>query len=190
MGNPANLDKADISVISEACSSKFDHISGTIPSRFMPAVAKVRDSLPTLFSGNYPLVLTHGDLNETNILVDPESGSITGVVDWAEASIQPFGFTLFALDNALGSMDASGWKYFDNSDYMRREFWRMFCDLVGGLSDSEMELIRVARMAGIFIRYGSPYDTGFKGMTGVQDATDQDAADSSLKYLDVLIQDG
>ncbi|KID82012.1 Protein kinase-like domain protein [Metarhizium guizhouense ARSEF 977] len=185
MGKPANLDQADISVILEACSCRFDHISGTIPSRFLPAVTKVRNFLPTLFSGKYPLVLTHGDLNEMNILVDPGSGNITGIVDWAEASILPFGFTLFALDNALGSMHASGWKYFDNSDYLRREFWGIFRDLVGGLSDSEMELIRVARMAGTFIRYGSPYDSGLKGMAGVRDATD-----ASLKYLDILIQEG
>jgi len=37
-------------------------------------------------SREHPVVLTHGDLNEMNILVDPASGRITGVVDWAEAS--------------------------------------------------------------------------------------------------------
>lgn len=117
-----------------------------------------------------------------NILVDPENGNITGVVDWAEASILPFGFTLFALENALGSMYASGWKYLDNSDYLRREFWGVLRDLVGGVSDYEMEVIQVARMAGIFIRYGSPYHSGVKEMAGVRDASD-----ASLHYLDIFI---
>lgn len=34
----------------------------------------------------YPVVLAHGDLNEMNILVDPDIGGITGVVDWPGAS--------------------------------------------------------------------------------------------------------
>ncbi len=65
------------------------------------------------------MVLTHSDLNEMNILVNPDSGEITGVVDWTGASILPFGFTLYALENALGSMGAGGWEWFDGVDDLR-----------------------------------------------------------------------
>ncbi len=32
-----------------------------------------------------------------NILVDPDSGHLTGVVHWADASIEPFGIALWGL---------------------------------------------------------------------------------------------
>lgn len=135
-----------------------------------------------LRSGEHPVVLTHGDLNEMNILVDPVSGKITGVVDWAEASFQPFGFALYALDNALGSMGPNGWEYFNNACYLRDGFWSTFSKLVGGLSESRMESIRLARVAGLLIRYGTAYDRGFGEVVGVRDPSG-----ASLRYLDALL---
>lgn len=103
-----------------------------------------------LRSGAHPVVLTHNDMNT---LVDPTTGKITGVVDWAEANFQPFGFSLYALDNCLGNMGAEGWKYFDHADYLRDQFWRAFDSLTGGLPEPVMESILLARVAGLFIRY-------------------------------------
>ncbi|KAK1768717.1 hypothetical protein QBC33DRAFT_577188 [Phialemonium atrogriseum] len=136
----------------------------------LPSVAQIQGILPMLCSGEYPVVLTHGDLNEMNILVDPASGKITGVVDWAEASFQPFGFALYALDNALGSMGPQVWEDFDNADSLRDEFWSTFSRLVGGLSESMMESIRLARVAGLLIRYRV-----------------RDPSGASLRYLDALL---
>lgn len=128
------------------------------------------------------MVLTHGDLNGMNVLVDPANGEITGVVDWAEASFQPFGFALYALDNPLGSIGPDGWEYFDNAGYLRNEFWGTFKKLVGGLSESRMQSIQLARLAGLLIRYGTAYNRGFGRMVGVLDPSD-----ASLRYLDALL---
>jgi len=57
-------------------------------------------------------VLTHGDLSELNILVDNDSGNITGVIDWTVAGIKPLGLTLYALEKFIGSMGRDGWVYF------------------------------------------------------------------------------
>ncbi|EQK99221.1 Protein kinase-like domain protein [Ophiocordyceps sinensis CO18] len=162
----------------------FHHLSNDLPSRFKSHATQLQGILPMLRSGEHPVVLTHGDLNEMNILVDHASGKITGVVDWAEASFQPFGFTLYALDNALGSMGPDGWEYFDNADYLRNEFWSTFSRLVGGLSKPVMESIRLARVAGLLIRYGTNYNKDFRGMIGVRDSSD-----ASLRYLDALLSD-
>jgi hypothetical protein len=67
--------------------------------------------LPSLFTPTYPLTLNHGDLSEMNIHVDPRTGHITGVIDWAEAKTCPFGNLLWGLENVLGSMNHLGWRY-------------------------------------------------------------------------------
>ncbi|KAF1977857.1 hypothetical protein BU23DRAFT_577801 [Bimuria novae-zelandiae CBS 107.79] len=121
------------------------------------------------------------DLNEMNILVDPDSGEITVVVDWTGASILPFGFALYALESALGSMGSSGWIWFDNVDDLRDTFWKAFREQTG-LSNLQTRLIKLAGKAGILIRYGTAYDSGLSGMIGVRDSNTED-----FTYLDALL---
>jgi hypothetical protein len=49
-----------------------------------------------------------------NIFVDPNTKHVTGIVDWAEAMILPFGISLWGLENILGYMDSQGWHYYKN----------------------------------------------------------------------------
>ena len=44
-----------------------------------------------------PLVLTHPDLVGLNVFVDPESGSITGVIDYDGAEIEALGINIVTL---------------------------------------------------------------------------------------------
>lgn len=171
----------DVSVTSAECHARFEYLASVLPERFLPAVTEVQAALPALLDGCYPVVLTHSDLNEMNILVDPCSGKITGVVDWPGASIQPFGFTLYALENALGSMGSNGWKWFDNVDNLRDAFWKAFKEQTD-LSEPQTRLIKLAGKAGILIRYGTAYDSGFSGMIGVRDPNAED-----FRYLDALL---
>ena len=48
-----------------------------------------------------------------NLLVNPNTGNITGIVDWVESRILPFDFALYGLENLLGRMDSEGWHYYD-----------------------------------------------------------------------------
>ncbi len=171
-----------MSAISTECHARFVYLTDALPERFLPAVTKVQAALPALLDGRYPMVLTHSDLNEMNTLVDPSSGEITGVVDWPGATILPFGFTLYVLENALGSMGSSGWKWFDNADHLRDTFWRAFGEQTG-LSEPQTSLVQLAGKAGILIRYGTAYDSGFPaGMIGVRDPNAED-----FRYLDALL---
>lgn len=129
-----------MSAVIDKYTTTVRRLRDTLPSHFYPFVAQIRGILPMLCSGEHSVVLTHGNLNETNNLVDPISGEITGVIDIAEASFLPFGFALYALDNTLGDMGREGWKYFDNADSLRDEFWRAFDGLVGGLSEDMIVL--------------------------------------------------
>ncbi|KAI0430726.1 hypothetical protein F5Y09DRAFT_307095 [Xylaria sp. FL1042] len=180
-GKLASSRLANMSAISTECYARFEYLADTLPKRFLPAVTEIQAALPALLDGCYPVVLTHSDLNEMNILVDPDSGEITGIVDWPGASILPFGFTLYAVESALGSMGSSGWKWFDNVDDLRDTFWRAFREQTG-LSEPQTRLIKIAGKAGILIRYGTAYDSGFPGMIGVQDSNAED-----FRYLDALL---
>ncbi|KAI1393098.1 uncharacterized protein F4822DRAFT_10 [Hypoxylon trugodes] len=167
---PVALDRPTVSAIATEFSSRLDDISssGVLTARFRPALDEVRRHFPTLVSGDFPFALTHSDLNELNILVDGSSGNITGVVDWTDTGIQPFGLTLYVLEKFIGSMGRDGWVYLDNACALRDEFWRSFAHYAGQVSDSQMKSIEVARKLGYFFRYGTINSTGQKGVVGVE----------------------
>lgn len=48
-----------------------------------------------------PIVLAHKDFGDFNILVDPETCHLLGVIDWAEATLEPFGINLYATENLM-----------------------------------------------------------------------------------------
>ncbi|KAF5022042.1 hypothetical protein F66182_5925 [Fusarium sp. NRRL 66182] len=140
--------------------SDLSRLSQRLPDRFTGTLNLVRRGLPRILT--LPFVITHGDLNETNILVD-NAGHISGVIDWAESKIYPFGISLWALENILGYMDSSGWHYYDNAKDLRDEFWRIFETDIGGLQEEVKENIRFARMIGLFLRYGFQQDGAVRG---------------------------
>jgi hypothetical protein len=74
-----------------------------------------------------------------NILVDPNTGHITGVVDWAEAGILPFGISLWGFENALGYMDSQGRHYYSYHCALMDLFWQTFERAVGGVSNADKQ---------------------------------------------------
>jgi hypothetical protein len=54
--------------------------------------------------------------------VDPDTGHVTGVIDWVEAEIAPFGISLYRLENVLGYMDSKGWHYYENHQELEKLF--------------------------------------------------------------------
>ena len=51
---------------------------------------------------SYEECVVHGDLGASNILCDPESGTITGIIDWAEASVYDMAIDYASLTCAVG----------------------------------------------------------------------------------------
>lgn len=160
--------------------SKFDLLARSLPSRFASNLGRVRQDLSSLFSGAVPFVLNHGDLCEMNLLINSETGDITGIVDWAEARILPFGFSLWGLENVLGCMDSEGWHYYNNRRELEDLFWQTFWGEASNASDTDLQFIRAARMAGLFCRYG--FIVEGKAVKSVVDQSDA----SSLAYLDAF----
>ncbi|KAI1114263.1 hypothetical protein F5Y14DRAFT_461770 [Nemania sp. NC0429] len=159
---------------------KFDLLHRSLPSRFTSNLDRVRKESPLLFSKALPLVLTHQDLCEMNILIDPETGRITGIIDWADARILPFGFSLWGFENIIGYMNSEGWHYYDNRHELQRIFWDTFRAEAKNLSDDDLCLIQVTRIAGLFCRYRFILDG--QVCKGAVDESDV----SSFCYLDAF----
>jgi hypothetical protein len=180
-----SLNQANLTAITTELSSRLDDVasSGILATSHEPVLDEVREHLPTLVSGHFPLVLTHSDLTELNILVDGDTGFITGVIDWVDAAIQPFGLTLYALDKFIGSMGLFGWVYFDNADALRDIFRTAFAEYARTVSSSQIGSIKVARKAGYLLRYGTYYSSNYKGVVGVE----QMSVEKKRLYLQAIL---
>ncbi|KAI4632676.1 hypothetical protein J4E80_000033 [Alternaria sp. BMP 0032] len=114
---------------------------------------------------DYPVVLNHGDLIPSNILVDQNTWEITGLVDWAEAEYLPFGTCLYGLEHLLGtiSLDPAKsvpkWTYFNGATQLRKLFWSRFFDAVPE-SEARMGHVRVMRDVGVLLWHGIAWDDG------------------------------
>ncbi|KAF2641836.1 hypothetical protein P280DRAFT_286289 [Massarina eburnea CBS 473.64] len=116
---------------------------------------------------SYPLALNHGDLIPTNILVDEETWEITGLVDWAEAEVLPFGTCLYGLEYLLGSIKYSSsrhtsiptFDYDDGADELRRVFWNVMVKENPEMKD-RIEEVRVMRDLGVLLWSGYAWDEG------------------------------
>ncbi|KAI1960766.1 hypothetical protein LOZ58_003839 [Ophidiomyces ophidiicola] len=161
------------------------HSQFRLAPRYCTLISSLQADLHQLYSPIYPQVLTHGDLNAMNTFVMPVTGQISGLVDWAEASILSFGMGLYGLEIMLGNMDSQGWKYNENRRELEEEFWRLFWDAVDGEKVGPKRqlwsTIKVARELGILLWYGFAWDEGIHERP--ISATDT----ISIRYIDTFL---
>jgi len=126
-----------------------------------------------------PWVLTHQDLSDGNIMVDPDSGYIIGVVDWVDATIEPFGMALWGLESVLGYSGPKGWSYYENySSQARALFWKTFFrEIEYPIADECRYAINEIKILGILLRYGYHWEDGLV-IIPVKDTT----------FLDVFLE--
>jgi hypothetical protein len=102
-----------------------------------------------------PMVLLHRDFGSSNIMVDEVTCHLTGVIDWADAEVCPFGLTLDSLQSLTGHLHLrDGWTRFEDYDNLQEVFWSMFKQEVGGLSDDQLRTIKLARVLGVLLSSG------------------------------------
>ncbi|KAJ4376614.1 hypothetical protein N0V86_006728 [Didymella sp. IMI 355093] len=111
---------------------------------------------------DYPVVLNHGDLIPSNILVKEETWEITGLVDWAEAERLPFGSCLYGLEHILGFLRESSkptFVYYDHAAQLRQLFWTTLIRVVPGITERQDE-VQVMRDVGALLWHGFAWDEG------------------------------
>ncbi|KAM3437131.1 hypothetical protein NHJ13734_004778 [Beauveria thailandica] len=124
-----------------------------LPERFQPYVETCLASLDEIMS--LPMVLSHGDFGVTNLLVDEASCHLKGVVDWAEATVCPFGLNLHFLERFAGAMHLrNGLSRFPDYDAVQETFWSAFTRQVGSLDDETIRIIKRARLLGVLLSHG------------------------------------
>lgn len=154
----------------------FSHCPGKVGSAIIPKLRLLAHSLPsaalrqraqtvlekiqTVDAHSYPVVLTHGDLIPSNILVDKHTWRITGLVDWAEAEDLPFGTCLYGLEHLLGYMPSTAqFVYFDSAPRLRTLFWERLWEAVPELRTKRDE-VGVVRDLGVLLWHGFAWDEG------------------------------
>jgi hypothetical protein len=114
---------------------------------------------------DYPVVLNHGDLIPSNILIDMKTWEITGLVDWAEAEYLPFGTCFYGLEHVLGYLTSPSaditltFVYFNDAARLRELFWMRLFDAVPELHDREKE-VKAMRDLGVLLWHGIAWDDG------------------------------
>ncbi|KAH6957950.1 hypothetical protein BKA56DRAFT_601658 [Ilyonectria sp. MPI-CAGE-AT-0026] len=94
-------------------------------------LSKLIESLPSLFSQDYPQVLAHGDFSVTNILLDESEFGITAIVDWSLAAVMPFGMDLDILFLTTGFMTRDDWHDYACKLLLQDTFWEEFWAVSG-----------------------------------------------------------
>ncbi|KAJ5062001.1 hypothetical protein J3E74DRAFT_464599 [Bipolaris maydis] len=114
---------------------------------------------------DYPVILNHGDIIPSNIIIDESRWEMTGLVDWAEAEFLPFGTCLYGLEHLLGyyeqnsSSTTSTWVYFGGAAKLREAFWEHLFAAAPGLKAREDE-VRTMRDMGVLLWHGIAWDDG------------------------------
>jgi hypothetical protein len=147
-------------MVGSSIRARLETLAIELPFRFRAAARRVLSQLHIVES-TLPWVLVHGDIVAGNIMLDPSTGRLVGLVDWAEAEPLPFGICLYGLEEIIGYMTASGFVYHAAAERARAAFWQK---LHLEIPDLARPLIRravdVARDLGVLLWHGFAFDDG------------------------------
>ena len=130
-----------------------------LPVRFRTSARHILANLHRIEA--LPWVLTHGDIVAANIMVNPSSGALTGLVDWAEAEILPFGVCIYGLEEILGQLTPAGFQYRPDAQELRVLFWAELESNIPALRRSHVqEAVKLARDLGVLLWHGIAFDDG------------------------------
>jgi len=131
-----------------------------LPEHFRPVVKSTLLHLDKIML--LPWVLSHGDLVPANIMVDPRTGHLSGLIDWAEAERLPFGVGLYGLEELLGEdVPGVGFRYYADAEQLRHAFWGELYAAIPDLGKTaSVSLLQAAQVAGILLWHGIAFDDG------------------------------
>jgi len=151
--SPQPVSVAYREILEQSYRGELSLLQAALPSRFQPSIQACIDSLDSIMS--LPMVLLHRDLTSSNIMVDEDTCHLVSVIDWAEAEVCPFGLNLDTLEMLTGKLHRrDGWIRYEDHAALHTGFWDAFSREVGGLSEQQIKLIKIARMLGLLLSRG------------------------------------
>ncbi|OAA37000.1 Protein kinase-like domain protein [Metarhizium rileyi] len=135
----------------------------SLPDSLHSTIDMVRQNLYLLFRPEFPIALQHGDILENNIHIEEETGHITGVVDWHDAFVAPFGLSLGGVEILFGIQTHKDWHFHPSHVKLRQKFWDVFHSEIGQISEMNKRSIEIARLMGLLQTHGFEQN----GMSGV-----------------------
>ncbi|KAL6911127.1 hypothetical protein GGI43DRAFT_379059 [Trichoderma evansii] len=92
--NPIRVEFSDAQLVLLSHQRRIENLRRSLPIRFHPLLSYCVDNIQAVFSSEIPWTLNHDDLCESNVMVNPTTGALTGYIDWAETAILPFSLAL------------------------------------------------------------------------------------------------
>ncbi|EMF15643.1 uncharacterized protein SEPMUDRAFT_39168 [Sphaerulina musiva SO2202] len=167
-------------IIGSSIPQRLQSLEQHLPSPELRHIAHIsRQSYAQGTLDMLPIVLNHGDLLPCNLLVDPSTWHLTGVVDWAEAEYLPFGMTLYGIEHLLGGYmyrdmtemspggeggggkDSASFVFYQEANMLREMFWNQLLGRVHVFRRSDMwHAMCLSRTIGILLWHGIAWDGG------------------------------
>ncbi|KAL3419345.1 hypothetical protein PVAG01_09567 [Phlyctema vagabunda] len=177
-----NSDNVPYGKIGISIVSRLKCLIADLPARLQPNAKRILRELHHI--EGLPWVLSHGDIVASNIMVEPTSGELTGMVDWAEAEYLPFGVCIYGLEEILGQITPRGFEYEDEA-ILREAFWGVLESKIPALKDRNLlRAVKLARDLGVLLWHGIAFDDG-KIDRVVQEGKDMDEIHRLDAFLDV-----
>jgi serine/threonine protein kinase len=178
--------RAEISLpsgtIGSSIKQRLERLRNELPPRFRPVAGHVISQYHLIEA--LPMVLAHGDIVPSNILLDPTNGQLFGLVDWAEAEMLPFGICLYGLEEILGHMTPDNrFVFYADADQSRTAFWERLQAEIPLLEDKKIfEAVLLARDLGILLWHGFAFDDG-----AINRVVEEVRDCQEICYLDTLL---
>jgi hypothetical protein len=152
--SPQVLEQAQLDRLQEEYERELRLLLDALPSRFQDIVRHCLQALPSIMA--LPVVLAHKDFGDFNILVDPDTCHLLGVIDWAEARLEPFGVNLYAVEKLMTKFHLrNGASQYPDYDTLYNSFWQTLKAEIGpDLSDATVDVINSAMLLGFLLENG------------------------------------
>jgi hypothetical protein len=148
-----------LGMIGQSLVARLKALVTDLPLRFQSTARNILRQLHRIEA--LPWVLTHGDIIAANIMVDLSSCHLLGFVDWAEAERLPFGVCFYGLEEILGEMTPSGFRYHPDSEDVRNLFWEELKTQIPELQQTHLlDAVKLARDLGVLLWHGIAFDNG------------------------------
>ncbi|RYC62056.1 hypothetical protein CHU98_g4171 [Xylaria longipes] len=169
--------------VGSSLRSRLELMSASLPLRFRRFASSILGDISEIEA--LPWVFTHGDFLATNIIVNPYSGKLTGLLDWAEAEWLPFGIGMYGLEELLGEDNPDGqFVHYPEARRLRHTFWKQLMLLIPELArdPKTVSLIMKAQKLGILLWHGIAFDNG-----NLNRVVEEGSDDREIQRLDMFL---